>query len=195
MIGGHLDSINGSSPRTGRAPGADDNASGIAVVTESLAALIASGYRPEKTIKFMGYAAEEVGLRGSAAIAEDFQSRNVNVLGVLQFDMTSYTGQAGLDVVLTTDYVSSTQNDFLAQLMDTYLPELNYDYENCGYACSDHASWDRAGFQRLSLLSQGIVMTTIIFIPLPTKTLMLSMRLTSLSLLSHFLLNSLKVAK
>jgi leucyl aminopeptidase len=45
IVGGHLDSINSSSPSTGRAPGADDNASGIAVVTETLRAIVASGYR------------------------------------------------------------------------------------------------------------------------------------------------------
>jgi len=45
IIGGHLDSINLSSPSSGRAPGADDNASGIAVVTETLRAIIASGFK------------------------------------------------------------------------------------------------------------------------------------------------------
>ena len=69
VLGGHLDSIsNAGSGETMRAPGADDDASGIASMTEALRAMIASGYKPRRTIKMMGYAAEEVGLRGSAAM-------------------------------------------------------------------------------------------------------------------------------
>jgi len=64
VIGGHLDSINGGSPSSGRAPGADDNASGIAVITEALNTIIATGYKPARTVMIMGYAEEEVGLRG-----------------------------------------------------------------------------------------------------------------------------------
>ena len=44
IVGGHLDSINSSNPSSGRSPGADDNASGIAVVTETIRAIVASGF-------------------------------------------------------------------------------------------------------------------------------------------------------
>ena len=40
----------------------------------------------------MAYAAEEVGLRGSKEIAEDYKRRNINVLSYVQFDMTNYKG-------------------------------------------------------------------------------------------------------
>ncbi|MCW9018640.1 MAG: M28 family peptidase, partial [Kangiellaceae bacterium] len=63
VIGGHLDSINGMGGATARAPGYDDNASGIAVITETLNAIVASDFRPARTLLLMGYAAEEVGLR------------------------------------------------------------------------------------------------------------------------------------
>jgi leucyl aminopeptidase len=76
-----------SNPSTSGAPGADDNASGIAVVTETLRAIIASGFKPKRTIKFIGYAAEEVGLRGSKAIAQDYKNQGLNIVGVAQFDM------------------------------------------------------------------------------------------------------------
>ena len=69
------------------APGADDDGSGIATLTEILRIAMANGWKPKRTIKFMGYAAEEVGLRGSAAIAADFKAQGVNVVGVMQFDM------------------------------------------------------------------------------------------------------------
>ena len=146
VIGGHLDSINSSSPSSGRAPGADDNASGIAVITETLRAIVASGYKPARTIKLMGYAAEEVGLRGSKAIAQNFSGSGQNVVGVVQFDMTGNKGTPSKDIVFMTDYTNSAQNNFMMQLIDTYLSDIVYGTSRCGYACSDHASWHNEGY-------------------------------------------------
>ncbi|TQV89735.1 M28 family metallopeptidase [Aliikangiella coralliicola] len=146
VIGGHLDSINQSNPSGGRAPGADDNASGISVLTETLRAIVASGFKPQKTIKLMGYAAEEVGLRGSNAIAQSFKSNGQNVIGVVQFDMTGKKGTANKDIVFMTDYTNNGQNQFMAQLIDTYISGVSYGFDQCGYACSDHASWHNQGF-------------------------------------------------
>ncbi|MCG7534045.1 M28 family metallopeptidase [Pseudoalteromonas sp. OOF1S-7] len=145
VIGGHLDSINQSNPSGGRAPGADDNASGIAVLTEALKALVAADYKPQRTIQIMGFAAEEVGLRGSKAIAQDYQSQGKNVVGMVQFDMTGNNGSAQ-DITMMTDYTNSGQNQFLSQLLDAYLANLSYGYDQCGYGCSDHASWYQQGF-------------------------------------------------
>ncbi len=60
VLGGHLDSINGSAGGNleQTAPGADDDASGIATLTEVLRVSLASGWKPRRTVKFMGYAAE-----------------------------------------------------------------------------------------------------------------------------------------
>ena len=146
VLGGHLDSIsNSGSGENMRAPGADDDASGIASMTEALRAMIASGYKPKRTIKFMAYAAEEVGLRGSQAIAQNFKSTNVNVVGVMQLDMTNYKGSPS-DIYLYTDYTNAAQNDFLARLVAAYQPGTTVGYSRCGYACSDHASWHNQGY-------------------------------------------------
>ncbi len=145
VIGGHLDSINGSNPSSGRAPGKDDNASGIAIATETLRAIVASGYKPAKTVKLMGYAAEEVGLRGSKAIAQSYKNSGKNVIGVVQFDMSGYKGSSK-DIVFMTDYTNNSQNQFMAQLLDTYHPGISYAYDQCGYGCSDHASWHNQGY-------------------------------------------------
>lgn len=146
VIGGHLDSINGMGGATARAPGYDDNASGIAVITETLNAIVASDFRPERTLLLMGYAAEEVGLRGSAEIAQAYKSQGKNVVGVAQFDMTGYHGTSDKNIVFMNDYTNEAQNQFMAQLIDTYLPGVTYAYDPCGYACSDHASWHSQGF-------------------------------------------------
>ena len=146
VMGGHLDSINMSgNGETSRSPGADDDASGIASLTEAVRAMIASGYKPRRTIKIMGYAAEEAGLLGSKDIAANFKANNINVVGVIQLDMTNYRGSAK-DVWIYTDYTDSQQNNFLASLMSNYLPTVTVGYSSCGYACSDHASWQNQGF-------------------------------------------------
>jgi len=148
IIGGHIDSV--SPEKETNAPGADDNASGIATITEVARVLFEMNFKPQKTIEFMAYAAEEVGLRGSKEIAQDYKNRNINVLSYLQFDMTNYKGSAK-DVYISDDsYNSSTLNAFLAQLMDHYnssgANSFTYDYTRCNYGCSDHYSWAQQGY-------------------------------------------------
>ncbi len=146
VLGGHLDSINGSgTTETTRAPGADDDASGVASITEIYRTLLANNYKPRRTIKFMAYAAEEVGLRGSAEIANSFSAAGANVVGVVQLDMTNYKGAAN-DIYIFTDYTDSAQNTFVTNLIKTYLPTLTVGTDRCGYACSDHASWNAKGY-------------------------------------------------
>ena len=144
VIGGHLDSIN-SSGSTYAAPGADDDASGVASVTEIFRVAMANGYKPARTVKFMAYAAEEIGLKGSADIANWHKNNAVNVVGVLQLDMTNYKGST-YDFAMVTDNTNAAQNTFVTNLITTYLSGLTYTNITCGYGCSDHASWTTAGF-------------------------------------------------
>ena len=51
-------------------PGADDNASGVAVLVGVAAAWARAGFRPRHTIVFVGFGAEEVGLVGSTYYVE-----------------------------------------------------------------------------------------------------------------------------
>lgn len=146
IIGGHLDSISGTSTgETTIAPGADDNASGIATLTEVLTVFLATGEQPKRTIKFIGYAAEEVGLRGSGEIATLAANNNDKVLAVMQLDMTGYIGGPE-DIVFMDDYTDSGLNTYLTQLLDVYQPSVNYAFSTCGYGCSDHASWHNNGY-------------------------------------------------
>ena len=147
VLGAHQDSIAGSNCSTSRAPGADDDGSGIASITEVLRAAMALGYHPQRTVKFMGYAAEEIGLRGSAQIAASFANANprVNVVGVLHFDMTNYTTSSS-DIYLINDNTNAAQNAFVASLVDTYLPGITRSTTVCQYKCSDHASWNDQGY-------------------------------------------------
>jgi leucyl aminopeptidase len=144
ILGGHGDSINVHSGdrEHASAPGADDNASGIAVLTEILRVLVEENYYPERTIKLISYAAEEVGLRGSKEIAKKMKD-DWRIQGVLQFDMTAYQG-GETEINLISDNTSPEQNEFVEKLIDRYL-KVSRKIGSCGYACSDHASWHNLG--------------------------------------------------
>ena len=150
VLGAHLDSVNWASgdPATARAPGADDDASGVATLTEILRIAMASGYRPARTVRFMAYAAEEVGLNGSQAIAASYQVSGVVVVGALQLDMTNYHEPGQVDIEIIADHTDAGLNAFVADLFDEYLAPsgLTRGASDCGYGCSDHASWQAAGY-------------------------------------------------
>ena len=157
VIGAHLDSISGSGGNSLVAPGADDDASGIATITEVLRVALGNGWKPKRTVKFMGYAAEEVGLRGSNAIAQSFRNRGVNVVGVLQVDMTNYKSGAVADMNLISDYSNAALKNFFVALFDAYLAPMGLTRGSvtCGYACSDHASWTHAGYPAAMMFEAG----------------------------------------
>lgn len=148
VIGGHADSIAGYfGGANARAPGADDNASGVATFTEVLRVLIENNFKPKRTIQFMAYAAEEVGLLGSKDIANKYKSEGKEVVGVLQLDMTNFHGskRSNIDIALMNDFTNAAQNEFVGKIIDTYV-QLPWAYSKCGYGCSDHASWTAKGY-------------------------------------------------
>ena len=154
IIGGHGDSLafNVTTHKLDLAPGADDNASGIAVITEIIRVLMSHNYRPKRTLMFMSYSAEEIGLIGSREIASSFKDRKI--LGVLNLDMVNYQGASGLDFTIMSDYTDLQQNKFLEELAKIYLPNATWEYTACGRRCSDHASWNTLGF-RVSMLTES----------------------------------------
>lgn len=143
VLGGHLDSIN-MSGEDYKAPGADDNASGSANLLEALRIVIQKK-QPKRTVDFFWYAGEESGLLGSAEIAKQYKSQNADVVGVLQLDMTLYPGSGELVIGSMTDFTSAWLRDYLKATNDIYVGARIVDDE-CGYGCSDHASWYRQGY-------------------------------------------------
>ena len=150
VLGAHLDSINGP---TGRAPGADDDASGIASLTEMLRAAMAVGYRPSRTVMIFGYAAEEVGIRGSKEIATLMNpvtgAPRYRAIGAFQLDMTNFRSSAAnaVDVGIIRDaaHTNAAQTNFLVDLIETYQPTLTFANTFCNYGCSDHSAWNVQG--------------------------------------------------
>jgi len=144
IISAHEDSVNNGA--NGRSPGADDDASGTSTVLEIFRILIAAGFKPQRTLEFHTYAAEEVGLRGSQDIAESYQKAGKLVYAQMQMDMTLYVKPGTRqEIGIVTDFTSSELNAFVRILASGYCTIPHID-TRCGYACSDHGSWNKYGY-------------------------------------------------
>ena len=53
------------------------------VLFEILRVIVQTGYKPQKNVRIMAYASEEVGLLGSDQIAEDYNSEGLYLLNLL----------------------------------------------------------------------------------------------------------------
>lgn len=154
VLGGHYDSINGAFfCGSRRAPGADDNASGSSNLIEILSILLEHG-QPERTVQFMWYGAEEVGLVGSKEIASDYRSEGKDVIAVMQLDMTLQPGSGVGTIAFITDYTSPWLNEVTQELNRLYV-NGNVVEDRCGYACSDHASWHRQDYHAVMPFEAG----------------------------------------
>ena len=147
ILGAHLDSTNSFDLNTtGIAPGIDDNASGISVLTEILRSIITNKYYPKKNIRIIGFAAEELGLLGSRKMAKEQEfKKQEKITAMLNFDMVGYRGK-GKDMYISSDYSNMDLAQFLRLLLNHYQPDITHDFQECGYPCSDHASWYAYGY-------------------------------------------------
>jgi hypothetical protein len=143
VIGAHLDSINRSGDS---APGADDDASGIASLAEILRVIKSTGVTFKRRVEFHAYAAEEVGLVGSGSIAKEYRNAGRKIAGMLQLDMNSYAEPeyAG-KIFLVTTHTSPILRRQLADLSARY--GLGIPEEMALTAgTSDHKAWTNQGF-------------------------------------------------
>jgi len=69
------------------APGADDNASGVAAVLEIARAITRQEYHPESTIMFCLFAAEEMGGQGSEYMAKSAREAGRDIRYMINLDM------------------------------------------------------------------------------------------------------------
>jgi hypothetical protein len=88
MTGAHYDSTS-ESPTTS-APGADDNASGVAMVMG--AARVLAGCQPQRTIRFVFFSNEEKGVIGSTAYVQSIKATlpKEKLVGFINVDMVGF---------------------------------------------------------------------------------------------------------
>ncbi|KAJ2990374.1 hypothetical protein NUW58_g2980 [Xylaria curta] len=116
IVSAHYDSV--GSTTSGRAPGADDNASGVVVVLEALRVLAEAKYAPSNTLEFHFYSGEEGGLLGSRDVFNSYVRSGVDVLAVMNQDMTGYSPNNVIAVF--SDYGDAGLIAFIRKLVPVY---------------------------------------------------------------------------
>jgi hypothetical protein len=146
VIGAHYDSAVlpgvGCDPDT-LAPGADDDASGVAVTME--AARVLADVDTEVTIIFIAYAAEEQGLWGSYHFAEEAFNQGMDIIVVLNMDEVGYVADEYWDVELNYGFLSSPFVHIVAEIATSHtdlIPDLTYPV----IPYSDHYSFYQFGY-------------------------------------------------
>ena len=91
IIGAHYDSINNMEDAIYNAPGADDNASGMAAILEIARIFKKKNYKPTCTIKLIAFAGEEYCRpNGGQVYAERAYKNNMKILLMINVDMILY---------------------------------------------------------------------------------------------------------
>lgn len=130
------------------APGADDNASGVAVLLETARVLAQAGIEPRVTLAFFG--GEEDSLLGSSAFVDELLSEHVPLRGVINVDMVGYDEYGPQDIVVFTN----PQSVHLAlEVIETAgrATRLVADTTITTTGNSDHAPFWRAGQPAVSV--------------------------------------------
>ncbi len=145
VIGAHYDSINYYDPELG-APGADDNASGVALVLE--AARVLTQYESDYTIRFMAFDREEQGLHGSWGYALDHIGDDIR--GMISADMVAYNvGTGSFDIFAQS--ASAAHANALADAVALYGEDIGYQFGGPSGG-SDHAPFEAVGFPACLLI-------------------------------------------
>lgn len=147
VCGAHYDSYNNSPghPDSLRAPGADDNASGTAGVLEI--ARLLSRYKFERSIVYCAFAAEEIGLFGSAAYAKDCAEHLMDIVGYFNLDMIGYLEEGSeIHVNLLYRTRDSIIADYVFNVSEIYFPEMPIRQSWLPAGDSDYSSFNRNGY-------------------------------------------------
>jgi len=149
VIGSHIDSRgpninNASAP----APGADDNGSGMAASLELARLIFNSKYNFQSTIVLAAFCGEEQGLYGSQFMAQDYKSKNTNIIGMYNADMIGY--RCGSSSTLTFDSrgVDTGLTNECKAIVPDYLS--GYPIGNNSGCCSDNQSFQNQGYRTVS---------------------------------------------
>ncbi|MGE5343199.1 MAG: M20/M25/M40 family metallo-hydrolase [Candidatus Omnitrophota bacterium] len=148
IICAHYDST--SEDDSDDAPGADDNASGVAAVLE--AAKILSKYSFSNSIKFVLFSAEEYGLYGSAHYAKDAQNSGEHITAAINLDMIAYRATASQDVDVIVNSNSSWMKSTMEGAVENYTSIPVHTTTDGSYDYSDHYSFWERGFPALLLI-------------------------------------------
>ncbi len=141
IVGAHFDSVGN--------PGADDDASGVALLLE--AARILTQYDSDYTIRFVAFDREEQGLVGSDAYVADHIEDDI--LGMIQADMICWEGGSN-NVRIRGSNASNQHKLDVIEAVFEYGDGLTAS-DNGPSCSSDHCPFEEAGFQACQV-AEGI---------------------------------------
>jgi hypothetical protein len=144
---------------TDPAPGADDNASGVAAMIET--ARVLADVTFDFDIYYVAFQAEEKGLIGSAAFADSIASDTIDqdVFAVLNMDMLGYRNAPGEHVDIVANETSEWFADWIVETATRFVP-VSAEKIVTIFGRSDHASFWRVGID-------GVLMIENIDLPYP----------------------------
>jgi hypothetical protein len=158
VLGAHYDSISiDFEDGTAFAPGANDNASGVAGLLELARCMSTRQYR--MSVMFVAFSAEEIGRRGSIAFIQDYiKPRNINPEAMINMDMIgSQTGPGGAiddrNIRLFSAGPNESPSRHLARTLELVAaknsPNMRVvlqDAEDRAERYGDHMSFSEAGY-------------------------------------------------
>ena len=158
IIGGHYDDNLKTGDPFSVIPGANDNASGVAAALELARVMKKNNYSPRNTIEFVAFGAEELGLLGSYAYANDAIESSKNIKMMLNNDMIAFqqgTNQSEWRVNIN-DYDNSHSIRQEAERMCSQFTVLGFVNDNTYNKQSDSYPFFTFGFKALFFFSDQI---------------------------------------
>ena len=150
LVTGHYDSISSKTDKWEEdwkvlpAPGASDNASGVATMIE--AARLLSQIDLNRSIRFVAFSGEELFLHGSRHYRQLVQARGDKIVGVINLDMVGHDGGGELDLHVLGDQ----QSQWLVQACQTVAKRYDIEVDlrlknDPSFIFSDHSPfWEVA---------------------------------------------------
>ncbi len=142
IVGGHHDSVSGNSDSYVFAPGADDNASGSVAALEMARVMMASGYQPRTSIRFVTFAAEEFGLWGGKYYAQTAYQTGQNIRLMINHDMIANQTTPPPWQVRLMPYDGSQEQSAHAEQLTQQYTDLDAYFGSLNSGSSDsHPFW------------------------------------------------------
>lgn len=146
VVGAHYDHLGFGGPGSGsRLPdtvavhyGADDNASGVAGIIELAGKLASENVKPARSVVFVAFAAEEMGLVGSKYFTDNPLIDLTKVVAMINFDMIGRLKDNN-SVTIGGTGTAAESEEILNRLKSGSGLDLRYSPE--GYGPSDHAAF------------------------------------------------------
>jgi hypothetical protein len=147
VIGSHYDHLGFGGKNSGsRTPdtvavhnGADDNASGIASLFEIAERFKDEKKKPERSIIFIAFGAEEMGLLGSAYYTRNPLKELAKTYAMINLDMLGRLNKSEPEVTISGTGTAKEFNQILDDYKDKYGFKTTYSPD--GYGSSDHSSF------------------------------------------------------